>query len=35
MVIFNIITPPPPPATPLVTFCFFYPVSVKLKWNLI
>ena len=31
MVTFKII----PPNTYLTIFCFFYPLSVKLKWNLI
>ena len=25
----------PPPSTPLAIFSFFYPLPVKLKWNLI
>ena len=32
MVIFKII---PPPNTYLTIFCFFYPLSVKLMWNVI
>ena len=30
----RLIAPPPPP-TPLAIFCFFYPLPVKFKWNLI
>ena len=30
-----IIATPPPPPTLLAIFCFFYPLPVKFKWNLI